>query len=83
MELSYKKQNCTQINEDYIGKECTLAGWVSAVRDLGGIIFVELRDKTGFFQVVADPQINLSVHEVFSKLNAFCKRHFSAFLPFS
>ena len=51
-----------------VDKEVTLAGWVSAVRDLGGIIFVELRDKTGFFQVVADPQINPQVHEVFSKL---------------
>ena len=51
-----------------VDKEVTLAGWVSAVRDLGGIIFVELRDKTGFFQVVADPQINPQVHDVFSKL---------------
>ena len=51
-----------------IDKEVTLAGWVSAVRDLGGIIFIELRDKTGFFQVVADPQINPQIHDVFSKL---------------
>ncbi len=51
-----------------VDKEVTLAGWVSAVRDLGGIIFVELRDKSGFFQVVADPQVNPEVHEVFSKL---------------
>ena len=51
-----------------VDKEVTLAGWVSAVRDLGGIIFIELRDKTGFFQVVADPQVNPNVHEVFSKL---------------
>lgn len=62
----------THYNEDLtaadIGKEVTLSGWVSAVRDLGGIIFIELRDKTGFFQVVADPQINPSVHDVFSKL---------------
>ena len=59
-------------NEDLtiqdIDKKVTLAGWVSAVRDLGGIIFIELRDKTGFFQVVADPQINPQVHDVFSKL---------------
>ena len=59
-------------NEDLtiqdIGKEVKLSGWVSAVRDLGGIIFIELRDKTGFFQVVADPQINPDVHAVFSKL---------------
>lgn len=62
----------THYNEDLtikdIDKDVTLAGWVSAVRDLGGIIFVELRDKTGFFQIVADPQVNPAVHEVFSKL---------------
>ena len=51
-----------------INETVTLAGWVSAVRDLGGIIFVELRDKTGYFQLVADPQINPEVHKVFSKL---------------
>ena len=51
---------------DNINETVTLAGWVSAVRDLGGIIFVELRDKTGFFQVVADPQINPEIHNVFS-----------------
>ena len=62
----------THYNEDLTLKDIdstvTLAGWVSAVRDLGGIIFIELRDKTGFFQVVADPQINPDVHAVFSKL---------------
>ncbi len=68
MELSYKKQNCTQVNEDYIGKECTLAGWVSTVRDLGGIIFVEVRDRSGLFQVVADPKINPQVYEKFQEL---------------
>ena len=70
MELSYKKQNCTQINEDYIGKECTLAGWVSTVRDLGGIIFVEVRDRSGLFQVVADPQVNPQVYEKFQALRS-------------
>ena len=62
----------THYNEDLtienVNNNVSLAGWVSAVRDLGGIIFVELRDKSGFFQVVADPQINPSVHDVFSKL---------------
>ena len=58
MELTYKKQSCTEINENWIGKEAALAGWASTIRDLGGIIFVELRDRTGLFQIVADPKIN-------------------------
>lgn len=70
MELSYKKQNCTQINEDYIGKDCMLAGWVSTVRDLGGIIFVEIRDRSGLFQVVADPKVNPQVYEKFQQLRS-------------
>ncbi len=70
MELTYKKQNCTEITEDFIGKECTLAGWVSTVRDLGGIIFVEIRDRSGLFQVVADPKVNPNVYETFGKLRS-------------
>ncbi len=70
MELTYKKQNCTEITEEFIGKECTLAGWVSTVRDLGGIIFVEIRDRSGLFQVVADPKINPGVYETFGKLRS-------------
>lgn len=68
MELAYKKQNCTQVDESFIGKEAILAGWTSTIRDLGGIIFVELRDKSGLFQLVADPKINPNVHEVLSKI---------------
>ena len=68
MELTYKKQSCTTITENDIGKTTLLAGWASTIRDLGGIIFVELRDKTGLFQIVADPQINPEVHETLSKI---------------
>ena len=68
MELAYKKQSCTELKEENIGQEATLAGWASTIRDLGGIIFVELRDKTGLFQLVADPQINPEVHKVLSKI---------------
>ncbi len=68
MELTYKKQGCTELNESDIGKTALLAGWASTIRDLGGIIFVELRDKTGLFQLVADPTINPEVHKILSKI---------------
>ncbi len=68
MKTALKSHNCGQITAKNIGDEVTLSGWVSCVRDLGGIIFVELRDRTGFFQLVADPQINPDIHNIFSKL---------------
>ena len=49
MELAYKKQNCTQLTEQNIGSDAVLAGWASTIRDLGGIIFVEIRDRSGLF----------------------------------
>ncbi len=70
MELAYKKQNCTELNENFIDKEATIAGWASTIRDLGGIIFVEIRDRSGLFQVVADPKINPQVYETFQTLKS-------------
>ncbi len=68
MELAYKKQSCCELNENHIGTVAELAGWASTIRDLGGIIFVELRDKTGLFQIVADPSVNPEVHKILSKI---------------
>lgn len=68
MATSMKTHNCGQVNAQNISQTITLAGWVSTVRDLGGIIFVELRDRSGFFQLVADPQINKSCHDIFQEL---------------
>lgn len=65
-----KSHWCGSLNKDNINTQIKLSGWVSAVRDLGGIIFIEIRDRSGFFQVVADPSINKEVHQVFSKLRS-------------
>ncbi len=70
MELAYKNINCGEITPDYIGKNLTIAGWASTIRDLGGIIFVEVRDRSGLFQIVADPKINPEAHKVFSELRS-------------
>jgi len=59
-----KNRNCGELNLNDIGQEVTLSGWASTIRDLGGILFVELRDRSGFFQIVANPQINPEVHKV-------------------
>ncbi len=65
---SMKTHGCGEITRNEVDSEVTIAGWVSAVRDLGGIIFVEVRDRSGFFQLVSDPQKNPEVYGTFQKL---------------
>ena len=59
---------CGELKESNLGEEITVAGWVDTARDLGGIIFIELRDHTGRFQIVADPAKNKDVHKIFEQL---------------
>lgn len=56
---------CGQLSINDVGSEVCVAGWVNARRDLGGLVFIELRDKTGRIQLVADPNRNSSAHEKF------------------
>ncbi len=46
---------CGQVNEDHLGQEIELCGWVHRRRDHGGVIFIDLRDREGLVQVVIDP----------------------------
>lgn len=46
---------CGEVSEKLLDKEITLCGWVNNRRDHGGVIFVDLRDRTGLVQVVFDP----------------------------
>lgn len=65
---SMKTDYCGELRAKDLGRKVTLAGWVDTVRDLGGIIFVELRDKTGFFQFVSDPEKNPKVYQIIKSL---------------
>ena len=48
----------TEVSENDIGKEVKLCGWVNSRRDHGGVVFIDLRDKTGLIQLVCDPNDN-------------------------
>lgn len=68
-ELSMLKTKwCGRISQEDIGKKINIAGWVSTVRDLGGIIFAEVRDRTGVIQIVSDPTKNPESHKIFEQL---------------
>ncbi|BDB66734.1 aspartate--tRNA(Asp/Asn) ligase [Helicobacter cinaedi] len=46
---------CAELNEKHIGKEVQVCGWCNTYRDHGGVIFIDLRDKSGIVQLVCDP----------------------------
>ena len=63
---------CGNINASYIGQTVTLCGWVNRRRDLGGVIFIDLRDREGIVQVVFDPDLAELFDVANSLRNEFC-----------
>ncbi len=63
-----RTHTCGELRVSDIGKTITLTGWVDTRRDLGGVIFVDLRDRYGKTQVVFNPQTNAQVHELAGSL---------------
>ncbi|MFT6206594.1 MAG: aspartyl-tRNA synthetase, partial [Colwellia sp.] len=63
---------CGDVNESHIGKEITLCGWVNRRRDLGAVIFLDLRDREGMVQVVYDPDLPEVIAKANTLRNEFC-----------
>jgi aspartyl-tRNA synthetase len=65
---------CGQVNEQLLGQEVTVAGWVHRRRDHGGVIFVDLRDREGLLQIVFDPDAPAVFREAERLRNEFVVR---------
>lgn len=55
---SYRTHNCDELRLSDVDKDVTLVGWVDTVRDHGGVIFIDLRDREGKTQVVFHPEVS-------------------------
>ena len=65
-----RTMDCGDLRENSIGSQVTLAGWVSRRRDHGGVIFVDLRDRSGIVQVVFNPETSPPAYEIADQLRS-------------
>ncbi len=66
---------CTEVSSKNIGENVEVCGWVNTYRDHGGVIFIDLRDRTGLLQLLCDPKDSKEAHEVANRVrNEFVVR---------
>ena len=70
MDFKVRTHTCNDLREENIGQVVTLNGWVDNRRDLGGVIFIDLRDRYGITQVVFEPTYNKNTHEIAKDLRS-------------
>ncbi len=66
----YRDKNCGEISESDIGGILTLSGWVFRWRDHGGLVFIDLRDRSGILQIVFSPDVSAEAHRLAHSLRS-------------
>ncbi len=70
MQVFERTTECGLINEQNLDKRVCITGWVHRRRDHGGLIFIDLRDRSGLMQLVFNPDFSKGVHENAHKLRS-------------
>ncbi|OAJ75882.1 aspartate--tRNA ligase [Brevibacillus sp. SKDU10] len=63
MKFDVRTIYCGEVTKEHVEQEIILNGWVQKRRDLGGVIFIDLRDRSGICQVVFNPEVNKEAWE--------------------
>ncbi|MFA5011145.1 MAG: aspartate--tRNA ligase [Ignavibacteria bacterium] len=67
MSFKSRTNTCGELNDAFIGQEVTINGWVAKKRDLGGLFFIDVRDRYGITQIKVMPE-NILIHQIAEKL---------------
>ena len=70
--MAMRSNYCGLVTEALLGQTVTLCGWVNRRRDHGGVIFIDLRDREGYVQVVCDPDRASTFAAAEGLRNEFC-----------
>ena len=66
----FRTHSCGTLRKDHVGQKVTLAGWVNRRRDHGGLVFIDLRDRSGIVQTVFNPEVSKTALELAEQIRS-------------
>lgn len=66
--IMYRSHNCGELRIENVNSSVTLCGWVQRIRNLGGMTFIDVRDRYGITQIVIDENSEKHIHEIVAQL---------------